>query len=118
LHHRLGEEHAGAGDEDAEQERRGDGGARHLLHLGDVPGAIGLPDQHRGARGEPDDERHQQEHDWKEGRNRRQRFDAEQLADIDAVGGARQRLQDVAQHQRQQEDEETPPERLGGGRHA
>ncbi len=36
----------------------------------------------------------------------------DQLADIDVVDGARQRLQDVADGQRHEKDKEAPPERL------
>jgi hypothetical protein len=45
------------------------------------------------------------------------RVDADHLADIDAVDGAAQRLQDVGEHQRQKKRQEPLPERLGRGRH-
>ena len=41
----------------------------------------------------------------------RERIDPDHLPDIDAVYGAEQRLQDVAQHHRREEDEECLPKR-------
>lgn len=82
----------------------------HLVGFARTPG---LTDEHGGARAQPHDEGNEKEHHREKHRDGGQRVDPDHLAEVDIVDGAEQRLQNVAQQHRREEDEERPPKGRG-----
>jgi hypothetical protein len=93
-------------DQTRDQQGHGERGTGNGLDLADLACTPGLADQDAGARADPHHEGDEEEHDGKEHGNRGERADTDHLAEIDAVDGAEQRLQNVAQHHRRKEDQE------------
>jgi hypothetical protein len=60
---------------------------------------------------QPDDKGDEEKHRREEHRSGRECIDPDHLSDIDAVYGAEQRLQDVAQHHRREEAQNCLPKR-------
>ena len=89
----------------------GERGTGHGTHTVDLACTPGLANQHRGARTQPDHEGDEKEHDREETRDRRQRFHAQHLTEVDVVERARERLQDVARQHGSEEHRKHTPKR-------
>ena len=71
--------------------------------------APGLADEYGCARAQSDDEGDKEKHHRKEHRCCGKSIGADHLTDIDAVDGPEQRLQNIAQHHRREEEEKGLP---------
>ena len=111
---RLHAQDSADGEQQTQEEGRGDGSLHRLVELFHLLRAVKLPDGHNRTGGEAVEEKDQHVDDHRRGADGRQSLLAHEVPHNDRVHRIVQHLEDIAEHERQCKGDQLPHNRAAG----